>query len=51
MAGGTDSAEKKDSWLTLQTLGQRTRTDRLPGRALPGKEHPRGVRVDSAGVP
>lgn len=32
MAGGTDSAEKKDSWLTEVTLGQPGRPEVLPGR-------------------
>ncbi|GFH05481.1 hypothetical protein MHIP_59640 [Mycolicibacterium hippocampi] len=32
MAGGTDSAEKKDSWLTEVTLGQPERPEVLPGR-------------------
>ena len=31
-AGGTDSAEKNDSWLTQSTVGQWRRTDVPPGR-------------------
>src|SRR6267378_652208 len=43
-AGGTDSAEKNDSWLTQSTVGQRCLTNVSPGRRRPQNETPRAAR-------
>ena len=44
-AGGTDSAEKNDSWLTQTTVGQGRLTDVTPGRSGPGNENTPAVAV------
>ena len=40
-AGGTDSAEKNDSWLTQKTVGQYRCAALSAGRSWPRNENPR----------